>query len=238
MAGYVQELEDRRLWTLPPLTKIRAALRGFYKRAPKSTRITVSFKVHKPTKRKIRRLLHAHVAVTNHTVMMLQKLHEEPTEPRSDGAIAHVVAVQEEAEGKFRSLNLSNQLEQEFRPFVPASDFRYAGTLWRGAYRDLAQMLVAWVAHLTAHAYPEGTKLTRELVYQYWEHVEQDYRRAMQVVAALRLSPDDIAKEKDDRLERQSKREARWILERLYPERDIETWLSMVEALRDDEPAN
>src|SRR5690349_21795295 len=89
---------------LPHQGKVEEATDFFWSLPLKPAQFVIIFKLHNLSKRKIRLLLEAHIAVTNLIATILQNWKEEIARPREDGAIAAIFAVQQKGIfGRFRA---------------------------------------------------------------------------------------------------------------------------------------
>ncbi len=231
---------DHTDWTLPTPDQINAALTYFHGRRSKPVQRTITFKLHSLTKLKIRILLDAMVRVTNLIAAVLRLWHEDSDRPRHDGAVAAIFKTQQQGVfGGFRSRVLSNTMAKYVNSISELTNSPLAPRMYEGAYRTCASMLVSWTEQ-TLRLLPserKATPPTMHTFYEGWERLERAYRHAMSVVASLGTDPEMIDRLKPQQLERKSKREARWLLQRLRPEAQLRKALERVEALLSDQPS-
>lgn len=225
-------------WTLPAPKDTRTALRYFWRKPRKPVTLTLNFKLHNLTKRKIRLLLEAFVHVTNVIATILKQWKEDDQQPRTDGAVAEVFKVQEKGVyGKYRSRTLSDVLSKYFGKSLDLEDTPLNDRLYQGAYRSVAQMLVGWAQNISAMIpHEEGTTLNMAQFYAGWTNIEAAYQRAMAVIVSLNLHPDYLPKSAS-KFQRRAKRDARWLVSRLRPEQDVRQALQRVEAMLGEDPS-
>jgi hypothetical protein len=228
---------DKGTWTIPSRAQVMTALQYFWQKRVPVPKITLVFKLDRPTVRKTRLLLEAHVFVTNLTATIFKGWREKPDTPRQDKAVAKVLALQTGKPVFNRPRTLATEIEATFEPEVAETKLRFADTLCQGAYRDAAQTLIGWVQKLSLRIDTEraGT-FSLDDFYTEWQRLETAYRQAMAVIATLAFHPDQHLRPHE--LERKSKREARWMLLHLKSEQELSRLIDRFEALLDDEPSS
>jgi hypothetical protein len=229
-------------WVLPESAAIHAALQYFWQQPRKSATQNITFKLHNLSNRKVRLLLEAFVFITNIIATILESWRESPEHPRGDRAIAAAFQVQDKGVyGRFRTRALSNVMRKQFDSVVRSQNTnRIALRLAEGAYRDAARMIVCWIEGISTVLLkdkPKGYMLVEHEFQTGWEKLVRKYQQGVEIVVSLDYDPDHPPRKKDEQLIRKSKRDARWILDRLRPLEEIKQTLAQVEALITDEPS-
>ena len=230
----------RKSWVLPQPNEIEDALTYFWEKPRKPVKRTINFKLHNLTKRKIYLLLELHVHLTNLVATILKVWHEDSQQSGERRAVAHIFKTQKSGVyGRFRASVLADAIEDYFEP-NESTNSHVLPRLRVGSYRSCAQILVNW-AQKTASVLASGRKntvlLNERIFYEGWATLNRAYKQAMQIVVSLGFEPEDVPWQKLHKLERRSKYEARWILERLRSEAELRQVLTYVEALLNDEPS-
>src|SRR5215208_6565360 len=102
MARKSKQVKPQR-WDLPGADKAQDALRYFYERPRTPAKITLPFVIHNPSGWKRKRLLDAHFYVTELRNSILERWQEDWQQPRKDGALAHILNVQDKGQYKSRT---------------------------------------------------------------------------------------------------------------------------------------
>ncbi len=231
-------------WKLPSPEAVDKAVEYFWSKPSAPSTLTIIFKIHNPSKRRVRLLLEAHAFVTNMTAAFLKLWTERTDDPRSDGAVAHIVrSIAVDSENPFRSRNVASQLEKQAKSIEQAEKGIFSTDLCQGAYRQCSEMLIGWVLHVLRLSQPKKKRdkglasLTADEFYDTWRGFEERYRRAMEIVASMNLPINLQHRENQHGLERKSKREARWIRSHLETMDNLQKMVQMVEAILDDDPS-
>jgi predicted RNA-binding Zn-ribbon protein involved in translation (DUF1610 family) len=249
--------ERKTTWDLPPVESSRTAVQYFHDRDRKPVTLTLKFKLHNVGKWKTEKLLDAHMRVTNLTSRVLQHWAEDAYTMRNDGALSGINQVQEQTSNKLQEKQ--NAVSQgEDPPTEPDAERIYSqpryqhrvlgeairkefphedddplpGRIHEHVCRESAKTLLSWRAKLIRYvAEAVGKKrseLTLSEVYEIWRARQDAYDHA----AAF---PIPFGRNKGQPLGKFGKREARWLLERLLPETEINELIDVVERLLDDQ---
>jgi hypothetical protein len=231
-------------WNIPQPEKVNEAVTYFWSRPTESSMLTIIFKIHNPSKRRIRQFLEAHTFVTNLTSSLLEFWRESADAPRPDGAVAHMVrALTGNEKSPYRSKELATLLHHQTKLIEQATKGIFNSCLSDGVYRQCAEILIGWILRVsrlaTSKRDPKEQALpgTAEAFYASWSEVERRYQRAMEVVASMNLPIYEQYQRNHHGLERRSKREARWIRSRLESMDSLKRMLTLLDALLDEDPS-
>jgi hypothetical protein len=232
-------------WDIPDLAKIQAGLRYFYERPRTPAKLTLPFVLFNPSGRKLKRLREAHIHATDLRGRILEQWQDDWQKPRQDGALAHILSVQDKGHYKSRTFG-----EIVRKRFAQDSSSAFISRFHEGICRDCAQDITGWAQKVIKLAVEDYRNQQRELqkafgeprkklptyaptledVYRAWARRERAYHEAAERLIRF-------GRNAGDSLEKHGKREARWLLERLLPDDEIIELLEDVDRLLDETPS-
>lgn len=240
-------------WKLPQDEEIKAALDYFRGRRAKEVVLTIILKLRTESRRKEQALLDAQCYVTNKTSAILEELREEPTNPRTDGAIACLLEMlhrEHNGEKGDRTDILRDILAPGFNASIAPDEYTFSSKLRDGVYKNCAHMLLVWYLQITKNTSeltssdnePTDNSLENEQnqhastspsprlvptfteVYQKWATRVSNYEAACRVRIPF-------GRHRGKCLDEVGKREVRWLKERLPSEETINQTLAHVNVL-------
>lgn len=216
------ETPSKYTWTVPPKADVQTAIDYFWERHMHTLpMITIQFHLHNPSAYKKRVLLHTHALVTNLTAAIIEHFHESPSNPRDDGILATLVPLKHKR--TFGNPSASSIIKTLFEgTAMIKADVPLASPIRDGVYRDVAEMLTSWFSLLIQHpVFTAESFISLESFYRDWQTAIDRYDAAMSTIVSLGLSLDELEREPAYKLIRRSKREARWMDERIISDEKL-----------------
>jgi hypothetical protein len=240
---------------LPTKADIEGALQKRISKQPPPAVITLIMKLHNLSSKKTHYLLQVHLYVTALRAKILRYFQEDPQTVRTDGSLALVLKHWQ------RRSHRSRVLGEEIRKLTNNPDFDvdpdqlFTSRIHEGVCHEVAKDLLNWAQDTIKFAIEEkkaqqaaqdaatasatrkkpikrrrlrrddkAIVVTLEEVYAAWGRAIQAYEQALVTIVPF-------SRYRSLTLKEVGKREARWLLERLLPQAELQQTLTYVESL-------